>query len=564
MSKYYYFYYSLYYMNSFEKLFNKPKKPIQIGKSITALGLGTLLSFAPGKAIGTPNINLETNFQPKEEKVQPKVEQRNVVITSRSEIKKLVWTGKIVSGDVIEIYGIKRKIFGDRETGKVGRKTIELLEAIPKAHYVTSSDHLAQLFQAGELRLKDTLIFPNRQKQLLVGEPDANGQRFVTQNSIANFGSMFESTSKVKKSVEVKTVLSIPTINHTQKLIALSQQKSQPKKEEIKKPQAQPESDLSQFLTKQKPKVAIESKPQVQPTQISTPKNSIFTITKGRPIPGYESEDLRGPKLLYIDGVTTSEKDFRRILTQVETFMAPGKTGELEGVMAIAHILRTELGKGNTESVKTILNYLKQDADDRYDVFFDDWGTAKVKGDLSNYGKSISKLDYSSNFFKDAQNLETLKVRLNQIEKPSRELFKNQLRSDSRKTMMSLAGSITGISGSVFKHDASGIEFLNGSVNELAVNARTDKEQDVVIKKLTALGKDINVVNNPLVKRNVNTVIAKRIAELELKLKYANDWYPLFSKFAPLDYSPQELIENEIRTLGLVQRNLTYTTLFLK
>jgi hypothetical protein len=557
------FYYSLYTMNSFEKPSNKAKKPLQIGKSLATLGLATMLNFAPGKAVATKNIPLENNFQLKQEQVQTHIEKENVVITSRSQIKQLVWTGKIKSGDIVEVYGIKRKIMGDKETGKVGRKTIELLEAIPQAHNIISIQHLSQLFQAGELRLNDTLIFPNKQKQLLVGEPDANGNRFVTQNSIANFDSVFEPIAKVVKEVEVKQGSPIPTVNHTQKLIELSRKTPQVNVEK-KIPTIPTASDLSQYLTKQKPQVATEPKPQVKPTPIPTPKNSIFTIAQGRPIPGYESEDLRGPKLLFIDGVTTSEKDFRRILTKVEQFMAPGKKGELEGVMAIAHIVRSELAKGNTESVATILNYLKQDANDRYDVFFDDWGTAKVAGDLSNYGKSISKLDYNSTFFKDAQNLATLKARLDQIEKPSRDLYKNQLRADSRKTMMSLAGSITRISGNVFKNDASGIEFLNGSVNTLAMNATTDQQQNEVIRKLTALGKDVNVANNSLIKRNVNTVIEKRITELQWKLKEVNDWYLPFSKLAPLDYNPQEVIENEIRTLGLVQRNLTYTTLFLK
>jgi hypothetical protein len=553
-------------MNSFEKQSKKIKKPMQTGKSLAALGLAALLNLVPGKAIGNPNINPENNHQPKREQVNTKNEQQKIVITSRSQIKPLVWAGKIKPGDEVEIYGIKRKIKGDKETGKVGRITIELLEAIPKAHYITSSEHLTQLFQAGDLRSDDTLIFPNKQKQLLVGEPDASGNRFVTKTSIANFDSMFESIAKVNKLVEVKSVPSIPTVNHTQKLIELSQKISQTKMEEVKAPARQPSPDLFQYLTKQKPQEVTAPKPksQVQPTQIPIPKNSIFTIVQGRPIPGYEGEDLRGPKLLYIDGVTTTEKDFRRILTKVELFMAPGKQGELEGVMAIAHILKSELAKGNTESVTTILNYLKADANDRYDVFFADWGTGKVSGDLSNYGKSISKLDYNSSFFKDSQNLDTLKTRLDQIETPSRELFKNQLRDDSRKTMMSLAGSITGISGNVFKNDTTGIEFLNGSINTLAMNAVTDQEKNEVIRKLTALGRNPTVANNDLLKRNVNRVVGKRIAELELKLKEVNDWYPPFSKLAPLDYSPQEVIENEIRTLGLVQRNLSYATLFLK
>jgi hypothetical protein len=183
---------------------------------------------------------------------------------------------------------------------------------------------------------------------------------------------------------------------------------------------------------------------------------------------------------------------------------------------------------------------------------------------LSNYGKSISKLDYNSSFFKDSQNLDTLKTRLDQIETPSRELFRNQLRDDSRKIMMSLAGSITGISGNVFKNDTTGIEFLNGSVNTLAMNAVTDQQKNEVIRKLTALGRNPTVANNDLLKRNINRVIGMRIADLESKLKEVHDWYPPFSKLAPLDYSPQEVIENEIRTLALVQRSLTYTTLFLK
>ncbi len=589
-------------MKKFEKSFQTKtsnKSPEKKPNRFAQLALGTatfaISQFSSATAMGANSPQPKVNREPTQMEIL--ATKPSMILTDRSQVRAAVWLGQIKVGDVVEIQGKKMLIKGD-ENGKVGRNTIDELEKITQTFRISNEQELNTLFHQNYLRVGDTIILPNGERKLIVGQKFSNGESKVTQNSLLTLKKNIQAISHTSNT----TTQQIPTVNHTQKLANLAQSvankplaispkipSAQPSKSNISPAIVAPKSeiDLSQYLAKPKTSVRAESqtsklnKVNVSSTPISDAINKLKTkqelnqpaiqqpeptnqkpaslkyqIADGRLINEEIYPGLRGPKLLYIEGVTTTEKDYRRVISQCEAFIAPNSTTPIECKMAIGMVLRDLIRKDNWHGVEAILGYHSNDAKDRWEVFPDDWSQA--------YSKAISNLDYKTSFFKDAENREKFIAHLNTIAEPQESDFSNQLQLQSRKTLMSLAGAISRESMSVIPRSGVGLEFLNGSVGLKAVSAKTDKQMNEVIQKIIELVSINGVQNSQKMQIVVNRVLNKRIEELVIRKNSVNAYYSVFSKMATLSYSPSALIDQEIASLQLVKTSLRNISKFVK
>jgi hypothetical protein len=576
------------------KKFEQRNKPTQLKKTpekkpnrLAQLALGTaafaLSHLAPSSAIAANTPQVKANQEPT--RLELLSMKPSMVITNRSQVRQAVWLGQIKVGDVVEIQGKKMLIKGD-STGKVGRNTIEELEKVSQTIRVTTEQELDSLFTQNLLRVGDTITLANGEKKYLAGQKFSNGEVKVTRTSLRMLGISFTASNQ---SSQVSPKLP-SSANHTQKLIELVQQKTANMKPETKplstnnapkviaaKTPSTKQSDLSQFLskpinTKQATKPVVDSTPistalnnlekqmntsKVAPTAQTAPTSKpTYNIAQGRPINEEKYPGLRGPKLLYIDGVTTTEKDYRRIISQCESFIAPNATTPIECKMAIGMVLRNLIQKEDWNGVDAVLSYHANDAKDRWEVFPDDWSEA--------YSKAISNFDYKTSFFKDATNRAKLTDHVNSIAVPQAADFSNQLRSESRQTLMSLAGALSREGVSVLPRTGVGIDFLNGNVGLRAATAKTDKQMNSVIQQIVELSSTVGAANNQKIQLVANRVVQKRIETLLARKNIVTAYYPVFSKMATLSYHPSALIDQEIAALQHVKVSLRNINQFVK
>jgi hypothetical protein len=551
-----------------------PSKLSRASKAIAGVGLSLATQFLPVKAMETP-LNqakvINNQFQPTQIKQE---KAGRLVVQSRSEIKKLVWTGQIKIGTIVQISGIKYIIRGEKETGRVGAKTIRLLEALPMTHSVSSQTQLQNLFLNKEIKPGDILVLPSGRKEKVAGDYTTNGIQ-ISEKTQHYFASFFQTKLEANSGSQNQ---------NKSEVLKNTTRKSEPNRTAIDAPQKPalviPKVDLGEFLSKQPPKKSPDlaanpkaktipqnhiSPPEILPKKEPQPSVSSprITIADGRLITGYEDQDLRGPKLLHIEGITEKQNDFRQIIANVESFIAKGSAGSLEGNMAIADILRTQIDKGDLQTAQALFEFIKSDANDRYDIF-PEWGTAKTQGDLTNYGKSLSKFTYNSDFFKSSFDVQKLKEKLDSIEKPSKERFQEQLRNDSRETMMALAGSISRLGGSFMKPSGVQIEFINQQISLKALTSTKDEDKNMVIRKLMQLSKEPEILNNANIQGIVRSVVARRKAELESQRANVQVFYPMYAKLGSLSYDPIAMITHELQLLSMVERNFGNSAMFLK